>query len=60
MIRRGHVNVVICIFMLHSITLTLCLRYTEVDQTFGWARLAMGLKYIPCHWVGVIVQGMVK
>ena len=24
--------------MLHSITLTLCLRYTEVDQTFGWAR----------------------
>ena len=30
--------------MLHSITLTLCLRYTEVDQTFGWARLAMGLK----------------
>ena len=40
--------------------LTLCLRYTEVDQTFGWARLAMGLKYIPCHWVGVIAQGMVK
>ena len=30
--------------MLHSITMTLCLRYTEVDQTFGWARLAMGLK----------------
>ena len=36
------------------------LRYTEVDQTFGWARLAMSLKYIPCHWIGVIAQGMMK
>ena len=32
--------------LLHSITITLCLRYTEVDQTFGWARLAMGLSEV--------------
>ena len=25
----------------YNITIILCLRYTEVDQTFGWARLAM-------------------
>ena len=37
--------------MLHSIAVTLCLRYTEVDQTFGWARLAMGLKAY--HILGV-------
>ena len=30
--------------MLHRIAITLCLRYTEVDQTFGWARLSMDLK----------------
>ena len=36
------------IHLLLSITLTLCPRYTGVNQTFGWAWLAMGLKYIPC------------
>ena len=34
--------------MLHSITPTLYPRYTGVNQTFGWAWLAMGLEYIPC------------
>ena len=42
--------------MLHSITITLCLRYTEVDQTFGWARLAMGLKAYHVLGVGYLRQ----
>ena len=33
----GHSNVT----QYYNITIILCLRYTEVDQTFGWARLAM-------------------
>ena len=34
-------SVLLSVTQYYNITITLCLRYTEVDQTFGWARLAM-------------------